>query len=417
MTGIEEAADRAYDVVLFGATGFTGTRAALQLADAAPDGLRWAVAGRREGAVRALAERLGAGALVADSGEPRTVRAMARSTRVLLSTVGPFARHGDPVVDACVDACTHYADLTGEVPWMRRVIERHHDRARALGVRLVPASGFDSVPADLAVLVALEEAARRGERLESARTVYRLRGGLNGGTLASALLLFEDPDRRRLADPLALLPDTDATEAERRELRDPRRPAFDATGGRWVAPFFMGPVNRRVVARSIGLRAASSLAQSTSGRLRYDEFQSVSRGRGWFAAWAATLGLGALAAVLGTRAGRAVVRRLGPAPGEGPDEETLARGLTRATTTCRLEGGGSFVVRQDMAGDPGNAVTVRCLVETGLALAEDGDELALGPGSGGVLTPSTAVGRTLVRRLAATGEHGVTVDAGGSGPG
>jgi len=413
LTVLPETADRPYDVVLFGATGFTGTRAARRLAEAAPGGLRWALAGRREGAVREIAEQLGAGALVADAADADSVRVMARSARVVLSTVGPFARFGDPVVDACVDARTHYADLTGEVPWMRRVIERHHERARALGVRIVPASGFDSVPADLAVLVSLEEAARRGRRLESARTVYRLRGGLNGGTLASALLLFEDPDRHRLADPLALLPKGDATEAERRWLRDPRRPAFDDTIERWVAPFFMGPVNRRVVRRSIGLRAETSPARSMTERFRYDEYQSVSRGRGFLAAWATTLALGATTAALGTRVGRAAARRFGPGPGEGPSEEALARGVTHATTTCEMEGGGAFVVRQDMAGDPGNAVTVRCLVETGLALALDGEELGLEPGSGGVLTPSTAIGHTLVRRLAATGGHGVRIDPSG----
>lgn len=394
--------DREFDVVVFGATGFTGLRTARRLAAVAPSDLRWAVAGRREPAVREIADELGAGALFVDVGDGDGVGDMARRTRVVLSTAGPFAKFGDPVVDACVAAGTDYADLTGEVHWMRSLVLRLHDAARERGVRLIPASGFDSVPADLAVHVALREAAHRGGRLASARTVYRLRGGLNGGTLASALGIFEEADPRMLADPFALVPGHQSTRDERERLADPRRPEFDGTGGRWVAPFFMGPINRRVVRRSIALRAGTPLGGATADTFRYDEFQSVSKGSGKTAAWTTTLMLGLGEAAMRTRAGRSLIRRIGPSPGEGPSERTLANGLSRATTTCGLEGGDAFTVEQDMAGDPGNAATVRALVETGLALLES-------DGEGGVLTPSTALGDRLVERLERTGEHSLRV--------
>ena len=396
---------RRFDLVLFGATGFTGQRAARRLAAVRPEGLRVALAGRREGPLRELAEQLGMDALVADVGDPAAVETMARSTRVLLSTAGPFAIHGDPVVDACAAASTHYADLTGEVPWMRQVIERHHGAATQSGALLVPASGFDSAPADLAVYLAEAFAAERGLQLESGRTVYRLRGGLNGGTLASVLHIFESATPRELADPFALVPGHESTAEERRQQRDPQWPEFDEAGGRWVVPFFMGPINRRVVQRSAHLRAGRGAPMALREGFRYDEFQSVSSGRGWLAARTTTLTLGVGQALLSTAMGRALFRRFGPSPGEGPSERVLSGGVTRSTTLFTLSDGRRIEVRQDMRGDPGNAATVRILVETGLALAER----PLVPGEGGVLTPTTALGAELVRRLRATGEHSLDV--------
>ena len=403
---MSDRASRPFDLVLFGATGFTGQRAARRLAEVRPDGLSVALAGRREAPLRALAEELDMGVVVADVGDRGSVEAMARAARVLLTTAGPFAVHGDPVVDACASAGTHYADLTGEVPWMRRVIERHHGRARRDGTVLVPASGFDSAPADLAVHVAASAAAARGQVLGSGRTVYRLRGGLNGGTLASVLHIFESATPRELADPFTLVPGHVTSAEDWRRHGDPRWPEFDPHGGRWVAPFFMGPINRRVVGRSLALRRKQGDAAAVDPGFRYDEFQSVSAGRGWLAARSTTLMLGAGQALLSTRAGRALFRRFGPAPGEGPSEAVLAAGVTRARTHFELaDGGGTIEVVQDMAGDPGNAATVRILVEVGLALA--GREPA--PGAGGVLTPATALGDELVARLRATGQHSIDV--------
>jgi len=177
-----------------------------------------------------------------------------------------------------------------------------------------------------------------------------------------------------------------------------------------VAPFFMGAINRRVVRRMIEMARAGrapavpvELCSGLAPRFRYDEFQSVSKGRGWLAAWTATALLGAGAGLLSTRLGRALARRFGPAPGQGPSEETLRRGLTRARTTCFVEGGEDFVVEQEMQGDPGNAATVRILVQVGLALAA-GEAMG-----GGVLTPVSALGERLAERLEATGGHRIKI--------
>lgn len=401
---------RPFDIVLLGATGFAGGHAAARLNKVAPEGLSWAVAGRRPDAVAALAEQYACGAVHADVTDPRAVAELAKSTRVVLSTAGPFAKYGNPVVDACVAAGTHYADLTGEVPFMRGLIDRHHVAATRAGTTILPAAGFDSVPPEVATFVAMQEASRRGATLESLRTVYRLRGGLNGGTLASVIDIMESGDRRLLADPYSLVPTSTATVPERRALGDPTRPVFDPTEKRYVAPFFMGAINRRVVRRMIELARASEspavpqvLTSSLAQGFRYDEYQSVSKGRGRLAAWMATATLGLGAGVLSTGIGRSLARRLGPAPGEGPSDEALRRGLTEMTSTAFLEGGDTFVVRQDMQGDPGNAATVRILIEVGLALA------AGEAGGGGVITPLSALGQRLVDRLVATGEHTIEV--------
>ncbi|MEM8709443.1 MAG: saccharopine dehydrogenase NADP-binding domain-containing protein [Planctomycetota bacterium] len=402
---------RVFDVVLLGATGFAGRHAAVRLAEAAPQDLRWAVAGRRPEALEAFASKHGCGVVAADVDDAASMKALAESTRVLLSTAGPFARLGPPVVEACVNAGTHYADITGEVTFMRPMIDRFHARATAEGTAILPASGFDSVPAEVATLVAMEEADRRGVRLERLQTVYRLRGGLNGGTLASAIQILREGDRRLLADPFSLCPGADPAPGERRALGDPTRPTFDPTGGRHVAPFFMAAINRRVVRRLIELARAGDapavpegLTSTLAEGFRYDEYQSVSKGRGWLAAWLTTGMLGAGAALLSTRPGAALARRFGPSPGEGPSDEVLQDGLTRAKTTAFVEGGDPFTISQDMAGDPGNVATVRILVEVGLALAAEEAQ------GGGVITPMSALGRRLVERLMATGGHDVLID-------
>lgn len=400
---------RDLDLLLIGATGFTGRLAAAYLRAHAPPGLRWGVAGRDPARLEAVAQ--GAPAVRLDLRDAAQVDGAVASARVVASTAGPFALIGDAVVDACVARGAHYVDITGETAWARRLIDRHHLRARAGGTRIVPFCGFDSVPADLAVL-RLARAAAGG--LADVTTVYRLRGGLNGGTLASALNLAESEERRALADPFLLAPDAQVDADERRRQWDPRRPLHMPSTGRWVAPFFMGPINRRVVMRSHALAAlhpppgpdGTPLPLDSYGAgFRYREYQAAGRG-GRLGASATTLTLGLLEAALARSAGRALLRRLGPKPGEGPSERARTQGRTRATTTARTEDGRALRLDLDAAGDPGNTVTVRILCEAALALCDPPAALGLGaPDTGGVLTPALALGEHLLARLERTGAY------------
>ncbi|HSQ72845.1 MAG TPA: saccharopine dehydrogenase NADP-binding domain-containing protein, partial [Rubrivivax sp.] len=178
------------DVVLYGATGFVGRQVAAYFALHAPR-LRWAVAGRSATRLQAVLSgcgAAGAGLIVADATDAAALDALAAQTRVVLSTAGPFALYGSELVAACVRHGTHYVDITGETPWVREMIDRHHDAAASRGTRIVPGCGFDSVPSDMgACLVAQALQRRHGERFVDVKACFSLRGVLNGGTVASLL--------------------------------------------------------------------------------------------------------------------------------------------------------------------------------------------------------------------------------------
>ncbi len=277
------AAARAYDVVLYGATGFVGRQTVAYFAAHAPRGLRWALAGRSAERLERVREACGPGAagagiVVADALDAGALDALAARTRVVASTAGPFALYGDGLVDACVAHRTHYVDITGETPWVRRLIDRHHARAAADATRIVPCCGFDSVPSDLgAWLVASAIRSRFGEPCVEVRASFSMRGGVNGGTLASALNLMDAGDAGRLADPFLLNPPGTAPRGGARHA-DPTLPVHDPDFDAWLGPFVMGPVNTRVVRRSAALLAQGD-APAYDRDFRYQEYQRVGRPR------------------------------------------------------------------------------------------------------------------------------------------
>src|SRR5512135_3232829 len=257
--------DREFDVVLFGATGYVGRLVAAHLAQRAPAGTRIALAGRSAARLAGLRAELGAPAagwplLVADAEEAESVTRLAAAARVVATTVGPYARYGLPLVEACARAGTDYADLTGELLFVRTVIERFHETAVATGARLVHSCGFDSVPSDLGVLATFDRADRdaAGPLEDTTLVVTDVKGGVSGGTIdslrAQLAAVRADPRLRHvLDDPYALSPDR----SREPDLGDE---ADHITVGRtteneWTAPFVMAPYNTRVVRRSNALRA------------------------------------------------------------------------------------------------------------------------------------------------------------------
>ena len=238
---------REFDVVLYGATGFTGRQTVRYFAQFAPPDLKWAIAGRNLNKLRAL--KADVPVMVADSSDQNAIDTMVKQTRVLLTTAGPFAIYGTGIVDACVRFGTHYCDITGETPWVRGLIDRYQDKAVAEGTRLIPFSGFDSVPSDLGAMLI---AGVLGPRTATVKASFRIAGGLNGGTLASALNMAETGADKLMHDPFLLSPGI------QRPLkaveRDPAAAAFDADTKTWLAPFVMSPINTRVVRRSCQIR-------------------------------------------------------------------------------------------------------------------------------------------------------------------
>ena len=406
--------ERDLDVVLYGASGFVGRQTAEYFAKHAPVGLRWAVAGRdavRLRQVLAAMERDDVPILLAESGDEAALDRLASRTRVVLSTAGPFTQHGSKMVAACVERRTHYVDITGETPWVRDLIDRHHRQAAADGTRIVPCCGFDSVPADLGTwLVARHLRETRGIDCGTLTGCYRVAGGLNGGTLATVFLLHDNGQMRRLADPFLLNEPPVPARDVRRASRDPHRAQFDPLFGVWTAPFFMGPINTRVVRRSASL--AASWGEGYGERFAYQECLTLGRRGGAAAAWSLALTSAALERLMGYRIPRAMLRRIIPKPGEGPSVAAMDGGWYRCDIAGTLPGGEVVRCRVADTGDPGNRATTRLVCESALAIALQEESLP-GQHRGGVLTPATALGQVLVDRLRAAGmTMQVTIRAG-----
>ena len=385
------------DLIVFGATGFTGQQAAAYLFEHAPEGLTWGIAAMNSKRLAEVADRVGnPPQFVADISDPASIAEIAAAARVLITTVGPYTLYGDVVVDACVEAGTHYADITGETPWVRRVIDRHHDAAVSAGIALIPFSGFDSVPSDLGVWWLVRKLQEQGLQIKSVRSMFSAKGGVNGGTLASARAIQSHFPRKELANPFLLC--SDYASRDWHGHRDPRTAEWDETLSRWRVPFFMGPINTRVVRRSIELYSNSELPY-TDG-ITYQEW--MNGGHSKLAASTTLAGLGVLNGVLTSATGGRLVKWLGPSPGQGPSESAMDNGFVKVRYVAETDQG-ERVAMLTSNGDPGNRVTLRCLCETGISLALDG------PLAPGVVTPAFGLGERLSTRLENTGKWSFTL--------
>lgn len=395
-------AEREHDVVLFGASGFVGKLVAGQLASHAPTGARVALAGRTRSRVAAVRDEIGVDwpIITADSRDDASLRALAESAGVVVSTVGPYARHGLPLVTACAEAGSDYADLTGEVLFVRQSLATAHAPAGRTGARIVHSCGFDSVPSDLAVLLLADRAGAdgAGELTDVDLLVRSVKGGFSGGTIDSLRNQLRetrrDPSlRRAAADPYALSPDR-ASEPDLGRQPD-FGPPTRLADGTWVAPFVMAPYNTRIVRRSNAL-----LGHRYGRTLRYREF--VATGDSWWspvAATGATIGQALVGVAVGQPLLSPVVDRILPSPGQGPSEKVQREGHFRIEVRARTTTGAHYRATVAATGDPGYAATSVMLSESALELAATRPDGR----TGGVLTPAVAVGEGLVERLRGRG--------------
>jgi short subunit dehydrogenase-like uncharacterized protein len=396
--------EREFDVVVLGATGFTGQLVAEYLVGryGVGEDLSWAIAGRnlkklentRKGLLPAE-QREQLPLLVADSSDPASLEKLANSTRVLCTTVGPYAMYGSPVVAACVATGTDYCDLTGEVQWMAKMIAEHQDAAEASGARIVHTCGFDSIPSDLGTWF-LQQTMLEHHGVAASRVkarVGRNRGTASGGTIASMLNMMEevrrDPSVRKImGNPYALYPAGVQPGQDRGDQAGARYdPDFDS----WTSPFIMAAVNTRVVRRSNAL-----LGFPWGEDFRYDESELRSS-RFKATRNSAALGAGMFALALGPT--RKLASRFLPAPGEGPSRrqreagfyEIFFHGQHPTDRDCDMR----VKVTGDM--DPGYGSTSKMLGEAAVCLALD--ELEVG---GGLWTPASAMAAQLLPRLTAS---------------
>ena len=394
--------EREYDIIVYGATGFTGQLVAEYLLERYGLGsdLRWAIAGRSESKLNALRGALGPAAaelpiLVADSGDAEALATLAARTRVVLTTVGPYALYGSNLVAACVDNGTDYCDLAGEVQWIRKMIDTHHDRARETGARIVHCCGFDSIPMDIGAYFLQQEAqARHGDYCEEiALYVKATKGSMSGGTIASMSNIVQEAQHDRsvariLADPYALNP---AGEREGPDGADQQDVRFDEDDNSWTGPFVMAGVNTRVVRRS------NALAGYPYGKdFRYREATLTGAGIGGRVRGLMLVSaLGALVFGLTVSPTRALLHRfLLPKPGEGPSPELQESGFFNLVQVGKLPDGTILRTRITGDRDPGYGSTSKMLAESAVCLARD--EAITG---GGVWTPASAMGAALLERL------------------
>jgi short subunit dehydrogenase-like uncharacterized protein len=385
------------DLVVFGATGYVGELVAQHLAATAPAGARIGLAGRSKEKLEKVRDGLDRDwpLLVVDASDPAE---LVESARVVCTTVGPYARYGRPLVEACARTGTHYLDLTGEVVFHRQVIDDLHEEAAASGAKVVPSCGYDSIPSDLAVLLLADQVrADEAGTLGETTLVATLQGGVSGGTIDSLRAQVETvkahPELRSLVeDPSALSPDREAE--PRLQERPDRAGVGKADDGSWTGPFVMAQYNTRVVRRSNAL-----LGHAYGRELRYQEQMGFGRALlGPVLAGAAATILPLAEPAFGFGPTRALLDRVLPKPGQGPSEKARESGWLRSEVRTTTTTGARYRAVVAGKGDPGYAATAVMMGQSALSLAFD--EI---PDRAGVLTPATALGAALVERLRSQG--------------
>lgn len=389
---------REFDVVLFGATGFTGTLTAEYLAANAPNGCRWALAGRNLAKLEALRDRLAAinpacetlDLLQADVTDPVSLRAVAVRSRTVVSTVGPYITYGEPLVAACAEEGTDYLDLTGEPEFVDRMYLGYHERAVASGARIVHCCGFDSIPADLGAYYTVQQLPK--DVPITVQCYMSASAGFSAGTYHSAITAFSRmramssaaAERRRVED----------RAADRRVRGLKGLPRHEL--GSWVLP-------APVIDPQVVLRSARALDRYGPD-FSYGHNIAVRR-------------LPAAAAILGGVGAAVLLAQVPPArrwllgrmqPGDGPDEQRRAKAWFR--TRFVAEGGGRRVLTEVSGGDPGYGETAKMLAESALCLAFDDV-----PKSAGQVTTAVAMGNPLIDRLQRGGITFRVVDERASG--
>lgn len=406
--------NRQYDVVLYGASGFVGKQTAQYFAQHVnPREVKWAIAGRNPLKLAAVKSQLGdvgsaVDLLVAESGDPGAIDEIVSQTRVLLNTAGPFALYGTGIVDACVRWKTHYLDITGEPPWVKQLIQRYHDRAAANGTKIIPFSGFDSVPSDLGTYLVVRHLQRQwGTSCRSVKAYFQAAGGLNGGTLASALDLIDSGKWQQMRDPFLLNPPQHYSPAQAQQSRDPQWIRYERELGAWVSPFFMGAINTRVVRRSCALY--DQWQEPYGQDFTYQEYLKLDPPLGGFKAAGMvagmTLGLGLLASPL-----RSLVQSRLPQPGSGPSVAQMEAGWFRCKLLGLTQDGRKVQGVVADRGDPGNRATTKLICESALSLVLGTNTLPGGSRRGGILTPATGLGDVLVERLRRAGMRLEVID-------
>ena len=420
------------DLVLFGATGFTGRQTLMHLARHVPPGFKWAIAGRNRAKLEAMLPLCADAAVTpevrfADSNDQKSVDTLVAATRVIIQLAGPYGCAGESFVAAAAANGTHYVDLTGEIGWVAQMISRHSEAANASKAKLIPVCGFEALPFDLAaLLIATRLKAATGARAQSVELInsftgplaFRPRDVLSGGTMASIIAMLEDGAGASLNDPAALVEDPHLADRIRQFGRYDFRARYSADVDAWLAPTVPAPfVNPTVVYRTMSALAGSknspfasdcrySEALSTRGMAPFAIGQRVvaeTLARG-FTAMAKSVDRNGTVDQLGRTAIKQLMEWFGPKPGQGPSEKFLQQSGYTIHMKAVADSGETAIGQAVARGHAGYRSTAMLIAEAGLLLAGGGaDGCAALPRRYGFLTPATAFGAGSVPAWARAG--------------
>lgn len=392
---------REFDVIVWGATGFTGRLVVeyIYRQYGSQEIVRWAMAGRNQAKLEKIRAEVADDTIpliTADSQDEESLATMVQRAKVIATTVGPYGKYGSKLVAACVAHQTHYCDLAGEVLWMREMIDQHHAAAKANGTKIVHTCGFDSIPSDMGVYYMQKQAM---ERTGQAATRIKMRvrafkGEISGGTYASLGDTLERAQANKklygvLLNPYSLNP---TGQQEGPDKPDLQSVIYDKTAKSWIYPFIMAGINTKVVRRS------NALTGFSYGKdFRYDEAVMSGDGiSGRLKAYGNAAALGALMLAKPGSMMKGVVDRVLPAPGEGPNKAKREAGFYNLRFFITLHDGSTALGKVTGDRDPGYGSTSKILAEAAISLAKDKT-----PEVAGVLTPAVAIGDPLLTRLEA----------------
>lgn len=393
-----------FSLVVFGATGFVGRILCQYLLNqvGVNESVKWAIAGRSQAKLEALVSALGPNAkglpqIVADAADAASLRHLCAQTQVVISTVGPYALYGEPLVKVCAETGTDYCDLTGEPQWVRQMIHRYGASAQQSGARIIHCCGFDSIPSDLGVYYLQQQAKQTfGQPCDRVKMrVKAAQGGVSGGTAASGINVIKEAGtdaalRQELGDPYSLCPDGRSSSQHPPPLIPVQ---YDEDSQGWVSPFVMAAINTRIVLRSNAL-----LNYAYGQHFQYDE--AVPTGpdaTGWLAAQGLSIGLSGLAAAMAFSPMRWLLENtIIPKSGEGPSPASQEAGFYDLRFWGTTPSGQKMQVKVTGDRDPGYGSTSKLLGQAGLCLAQDFPPSAK---AGGFWTPAAMFGEVLIERL------------------
>lgn len=398
-TKLDMNESREFDIIIWGASGFTGRLVALYLFDkyGTTGDLKWAMGGRNLTKLEKVREEVAdknVPLVIANSNDKVSLLNMVKRTKVICTTVGPYAKYGSNLVEACIKSQIHYCDLAGEVQWMNKMINRHHEAAKVNGSKIVHACGFDSIPSDMGVyFIQKESKAKRGSIAQKIKMrVAAISGGISGGTYASLSQVLEEAQKDKmvykiLTNPYALNPIDKQVGKDKSDLRSV---IFDEASQSWIGPFIMASINTKVVRRS---NVLSSYAYGES--FRYDE--ATIFGKGFLGRVKGILCSIPIGLIMYAKQGSLLKKGLDilfPIPGEGPTKQKMENGFYNLRFYITLADGENAFAKVTGDMDPGYGSSSKMLAESAVCLAKD--KLS---NTSGILTPSLAMGDSLLKRL------------------